>query len=173
MSSFVTTPGADDANSYTEVSFADELLENQGYTGWAALSNADKETWLRKATASLDRRYGSQWSGCRATSTQALDWPRRGAMVYGFTVGTDEIPTKLKEATSLTAEQMRAGFSFDTTSTPGGSLRSRTDTVGPLTKRRVYAGNGATVTTSRSSLIDEAVSALLGFSGSSVPLVRS
>ncbi len=173
MSSFVTTPGASDANSYVEVAFADELLDNQGYTAWAALSNADKETWLRKATASLDRRYGQQWSGTRATSTQALDWPRRGAMVYGFAVGSDEIPTKLMEATAITAEQMRGGFSFDTTSSPESTLRSRTDTVGPLTKRRVFAGNGATVTTSRSSIIDEAVSALLGFSGSSVPLLRS
>lgn len=109
--------GSATAESYISESDADTYHSNRGNTAWAALSTAEKEILLRKATEYLDGKYS--WLGSKYTAAQALQWPRSGAIVDGFTVDNNVIPAKLQQATaevallensaSLTSSQDRGG----------------------------------------------------------------
>lgn len=65
------------AESYISVADADTYHSNLGNTAWDALTTAQKEQSLRKATNYMLGRYGNDWLGYRVGSTQLLDWPRK------------------------------------------------------------------------------------------------
>tara|TARA_Y100000310_G_C20568506_1_gene756792 strand:- start:605 stop:1129 length:525 start_codon:yes stop_codon:yes gene_type:complete len=94
--------GMSDADAYVSVSFADTYFTNrQGSSVWndSSLTTEDKEAAIRNATAYLDRRYSGSWVGRRINRSQSLAFPRMNVTDYdGFTIGADEIPTKLAEA---------------------------------------------------------------------------
>jgi hypothetical protein len=73
----IATAGASNANSYTTVDFADLYLtgERLGGDAWQSVSPSQKEAALISATRELERE---SWKGERATTTQALDFPRSG-----------------------------------------------------------------------------------------------
>lgn len=100
-----TGSGSASANSYCSEAFATAYHETYGNPdAWLEASSFDHQDALRQATRALDIRYGSWWSGVRAGSTQALDWPR--AYVYdqsGNAVPTTTIPTRLQQATAILA----------------------------------------------------------------------
>lgn len=58
--------------------------------------------------------------GDKASKEQALQWPRTGAMVDGYYIDSDEIPTLLKEA------QMEVSLSIDSGFNPMSSLERET-----------------------------------------------
>jgi hypothetical protein len=68
--------GLANAESYISAANADTYHSNRANTAWAALSTPTKEALLRKATDYMLEVYRPRWSGNRATTTQALDWPR-------------------------------------------------------------------------------------------------
>lgn len=100
-----TGSGSASANSYCSTATATSYHETYGNpTAWSSASLIEQQDALRQATRALDIRYGSWWSGVRAGSTQALDWPR--AYVYdqaGNAVPTTTIPTRLQQATAILA----------------------------------------------------------------------
>lgn len=71
-----TGAGLATAESYASVAEADARLANFGYTAWAGLGQAAKETALRLATDFMVNTYRTRWKGYRVNTTQALDWPR-------------------------------------------------------------------------------------------------
>jgi hypothetical protein len=90
--------GLADAESYISVGDANTYHAARGNTDWAALSDADKESALRRATDYMLQAYRSRWSGQRATSTQALDWPRYGVIVDWFELSSDVVPVAVERA---------------------------------------------------------------------------
>lgn len=95
--------GLPNGESYVSVIDADTYHSNRGNSTWAALTNAQKESALRKATDYLVQFYRDKWKGYRTKpSTQALDWPRQGVEVddaYIIEYIDDSIiPSELKNA---------------------------------------------------------------------------
>ena len=98
--SLVTESGAGSATaeSYISVADADTRHAAFGNTAWAALTTSAKEIALRKATAYMVQSYRTRWLGERINSTQALDWPRWGAVVGCYTIPSDEVPVTVADA---------------------------------------------------------------------------
>lgn len=67
------------ANSYVSVADADAYFLDRGNATWEDADTDVKQAALVRAAAALDGKYGALWPGVRATSAQALDWPRTGA----------------------------------------------------------------------------------------------
>jgi len=96
------------AESYISVTDADTWHSNRGNTAWAALTTAQKEQSLRKATDYMVGVYRNRWQGYRKDATQTLDWPRsyvylepfiRGAVgSYPYLVSDTIVPTEVKNA---------------------------------------------------------------------------
>ena len=100
--SFVVETGAGLANatSYLSVEEADGLIEIDFLRSskWDALTvEADKEKWLVYATRWLDRMIG--WHGAKATTIQALEWPRKRMRdKNGNDIGEGVVPIEVKQA---------------------------------------------------------------------------
>jgi len=90
------TVGGEHANSYGTVAEADAYFQDRAYSStWQNATN--KPNLLVTATSLLD--WYMDWLGVRATTTQALDWPRSEVMVEGVTLPSDILPTALVTAT--------------------------------------------------------------------------
>jgi hypothetical protein len=105
----IATPGAADANSYA--TRAEATTYHEGHisgAAWAAAAEDLQNRALVTATRLLDAHV--DWSGCVASSTQRLQWPRSG-MLYrsGYAVPSDVIPDDLKAATAEFARQLLGG----------------------------------------------------------------
>lgn len=103
MSLIVETGSADaTAEAYASVAFCDTYHSNMGNAAWAALSEAEKEQALRRATSFMLQRYRPQWRGYRVNETQALDWPRYNVTIYDLPganlVASDIVPDLVQKA---------------------------------------------------------------------------
>lgn len=123
-----TGSGASDAESFAAVSQADQYLAARGFTLWSTMSEAEKEQALRRGTDHMLRSYRGRWKGERATSTQALDWPRVGAEIDRFDFPGDQIPIELRRASIEMA--WRAAYG-ELQADEGPQVLSKT--VGPIT----------------------------------------
>jgi hypothetical protein len=74
-----------------------------------AETDALKEAALRKATDFMRQIYRSKWQGVKVDKEQALDWPRYGVVVEGYTVDSDIVPTEVKNACAELALRASAG----------------------------------------------------------------
>lgn len=74
---------------------------------WVALSDAEAEILIRKATNWVDRNYS--FIGDKATGDQRLKWPRKNAEVESFALSETAIPWQVEEATAEIAEMYRLG----------------------------------------------------------------
>lgn len=92
--------GKADAESYISVADAETRLGLLGDTTFTAKTTAEKETALRIATEYLEGMFRSRWKGMRLNSTQALSWPRYDAIVDGWYIDSDEVPTAVANATA-------------------------------------------------------------------------
>lgn len=100
----VATVGASNANSYLSVAAAGDLANLYlGTLQWAGASADDKARSLIMATRYLDEL---KWVGSRASSTQALAWPRMDASCDEKTYGDAVIPPELQQATFDLAEAL-------------------------------------------------------------------
>jgi hypothetical protein len=92
----VATPGASDANSYLTVAAGDAIAGMMlGTRGWGTATSDDKAKALIGATRYLDQL---QWIGSKASSTQALLWPRQDAACGEKNYGSTEIPREVELA---------------------------------------------------------------------------
>lgn len=98
-----TGAGLADAESYCAVSFADQYHADRANTGWTGLEAPQKEAFLRRATEYMLAVYRENWKGARATSTQALDWPRTGVVVDGFELAAVTVPVEVQKACAILA----------------------------------------------------------------------
>lgn len=76
--------GISNSESYCSVAFADSYWTKLADSVWLALSTAQKEAALRKATTFMVELYRMRWKGRRVLITQALDWPRVGVVLEDF-----------------------------------------------------------------------------------------
>lgn len=97
------------ANSLCSVEFADSYFANRSNALWAALSLADKQTSLIKATDYIEAKYLDNWKGSRSYLTQDLSFPRYDIYVDGVEVADDSIPVRLKHAVCELANQSLSG----------------------------------------------------------------
>lgn len=115
MADIVDTPGSSSANSYASLDFAESYFETRlGSSAWTSETDEDKQiAALIQATRVLDATFN--WNGWIATDTQALRWPREGAVNYDQAFGpnsmydfdstltayfpNDEVPLQIKNAT--------------------------------------------------------------------------
>ena len=110
-----TGTGDPAAESYISVAEADAYFESVGETSWGSKPYGQKETALRRATNYIGETYQLRWKGCRASTTQALDWPRLD-VESGALAGTGnpivpstKIPVALRRATAQFALQALLG----------------------------------------------------------------
>lgn len=109
-SELVTTIGASSANSYVSLAEAETYFDDKpGASTWPDTDEEDQQRYLLRATRWLNQM---NWLGARASSTQALAWPRSGVLKrdssgayidggyygYGQQYLTTEIPQEVKDA---------------------------------------------------------------------------
>ncbi len=110
------TPSGTSSDSYVSVLDADAYHATHLYSStWTDASEANKEIALKMATRILDEKI--DWSGIRATSTQALSWGRTGITDDGLSVSSAIVPQAIKNATSEFAKHLLSG---DTTGNADG-----------------------------------------------------
>ena len=123
----LATPGASNANSYLTEAEAETYFDNRLHA--AAWSNVgDAEQALVTATQMLD--WYMQWKGVKATSEQALEWPRTGVYdTSGTLIESTVIPSRIKQATCELALFSVSADRLADQDTDGYSMMK----VGPLT----------------------------------------
>lgn len=95
--SITATVGSASANSYLTIAAADTIAETMlGTLAWTTATTDQKTRALITATRGLDTL---DWIGDRATTTQALDWPRTDASCGGIDYPDDEIPEQIQYST--------------------------------------------------------------------------
>ena len=93
----VATVGSVEANSYLSVASADTIANTMVSTlKWSTATTDAKGRALITATRYLDQL---EWIGARASSTQALAWPRSGASCGDKAYDDDVVPDEVKYAT--------------------------------------------------------------------------
>lgn len=118
--------GVAGAESYISVADADTYFTLRGNTAWAALAVPAKEAALRAGCDYLEARYA--WRGGRATTTQALSWPRVCVVVDGAPVDPASVPLAVARANAeLAVRASTAPLLSDE------SAQVTRETVGPLT----------------------------------------
>jgi hypothetical protein len=100
----VATAGASNANSYLSVAAADDLANLYlGTLSWASASTDNKGRALIMATRYLDQL---SYIGDKASTSQALLWPRSEAECGDWSFTSSEIPQPIKQATFDLAEAL-------------------------------------------------------------------
>lgn len=98
------TPGSASANSYITVATGDDLANVYlGTLSWSSASTDNKGRALIMATRYLDEL---EWIGTRATTTQALAWPRNDAECGDWSYSNSVIPQPIKQACFDLAEAL-------------------------------------------------------------------
>jgi hypothetical protein len=165
----VATVGASNANSYATVADGNAYHESHLYAAvWNAATDERKAQGLAWATRVLDTHI--EWDGYKATSTQALRWPRSGMEdADGECVASNVVPEVLKQATAeLARHLLTSDPDAQAASLAAGAIKALK--VGPIA---IEYAEGAS---SESVLIPDVVLAMLSpfgaWRGSTVTLHR-
>lgn len=97
-----------DANSYVSEAELTTYATDRGIT----LSGTANQLIIQ----SMDYTETRNFIGTKYTQGQSLQWPRSGAYIDGFLVGSDTIPQELKDA------QMATAVSIDQGNDPAGTV---------------------------------------------------
>lgn len=112
------TAGTD---TYATMAEANTFNANFGNTAWASLEDANKEIYLRKATAYLDQVY--KFKGDIYSDAQALAWPRTEfADPHGRVITGGVIPQAVKNAAAHAAYVLSQGVELLDTLDRGGQV---------------------------------------------------
>ena len=164
--------GKTDAESYISVADADTYFTNRGNATWAALSTAQKEQSLRKATDYMQATYGLRWDGIRVSTAQALDWPRAYVEVKQATAGYSTLPGYYVDnavpavVAHACAELAVRASAADLLADVGAQVKQKT--VGPIS---VTYADGARQTT-QYEIVDRMLAPLFR-AGGGIPVVRA
>ncbi|UUV44784.1 head-to-tail adaptor [Rhodobacter phage RcRudolph] len=130
------------ANAYIDVATFRAYWDDRGVATSPTYNDTAVQVAIVKGTQYLDLRF--EYVGERLNRDQELEWPRqfayndRGDSVSG-------LPTAVKNATceyayrALTMTALLADPSYDETGRP---LKSKEETVGPLTEKYEYEAHG-------------------------------
>lgn len=180
----ITTPGADNADSFFTIEEADAYFSGRGVTAWIGTIDA-KESAARRGSSYISTQY--KWRGLAATPTQALAWPRvdgyrtryRSFTYYmldpeGFEIPDTVIPQAVKTAAMEAALLALTGVTLEPRLERGGAIKSIGKSVGPLRKDITYM-DGAPIMDryiAIEGLLRGFVTAMPGSSSGNVKLVR-
>lgn len=130
-----------DATAYFVATDTKDAERHDLIAAWAEDQNDSKrEAALREATAYLDGRYLERWVGSKASSAQALAWPRTGAYdAHGYAIASTTIPSKLKHATAELALRAIASTVVPDIAANTGTLTAKTVTAGAVTLSQQWA----------------------------------
>lgn len=133
--------GLDDANSLCDVAYADAYFVDRANTVWAALTTANKQVALIKATDYIETRYLNRWKGSEQfpDNPQALSFPR---LYIGY---DDQVPINIKKATAEYALRSRtAPLGADPTVDASGlQVQSTRNKVGPIETEKTFKEGGS------------------------------
>ena len=116
MATLKAVAGAVDANALATRAEAVAIFEGrQSSRAWASATDAKRDAALIEATAEFEARF--TWRGEKASTTQALAFPRIGLERDGVAVAADSIPQELIRAVSVMADFLLSGGE-----SPGGVL---------------------------------------------------
>lgn len=87
--------GKDDSNTYASLEYADNYFAVRNNAEWAALNIGQRKASLISGAAYIDLK---NFTGQKNTLEQAMQWPRTGAKVDGFSIESSSIPKQLKDA---------------------------------------------------------------------------
>ena len=147
--------GLPNANSYVTVEFADDYFSARGVSGWVSLTTEKKEQALICGTDFIDSIY--QWYGKKATSEQALRFPRVNLVDYeGQPV--EGIPTCLKQAVCDASLLKANGTELFQTKNENGDVVSETITTLSFT----YSKSDKSEKTTQTTLYDSINTKLRG-----------
>lgn len=120
------------ADSYVDATTADAYWLKRNNTAWAALTTAAKEAALIGATAFVDNQHLHPFRGTRKTASQALQWPRTGAVERnGPAIGDSEIPVLVTRAV-LAVSHLAATTDLQPVLARGGRVTS--EAVGSISR---------------------------------------
>lgn len=85
--------GLPDAQSYVDATTLSAYAASRGET--LPATPEEQEALLLRA---MDYLETLRYEGVRANESQALEWPRRGVMLFEWYVDSDKIPTRLQQA---------------------------------------------------------------------------
>ena len=136
-----TGTGSATANSYATEIFCTTYFQNQGgNTAWDAANTMQRARALMQSTNWIDLTYGDRFVGLRASSTQALEWPRS----FAYDRQGEElasVPLALQRATAEMARRyLEDSTQFLADTAAGSNVTQDTVTVGPITIGKSYAG---------------------------------
>lgn len=123
---FVSTLGADNANSFLSVARATALLGDlpvsAGITAWLALSDTQKQQTLVASTMTINPL---KWKGAASSSDQSLAWPRI-IISDSRRLASDELPIDFEIAVAYMAAFLGSsgGYTAVAADDGGSSLRS-------------------------------------------------
>lgn len=131
------------ANAYISAAEFDAYWTDRGFDT-SALSTAQKQVAIIKATDYIENRYRTRFKGSREFELQALSFPRvrlydeDGRKVEG-------LPTKLKQATAEYAKRaLTAELAPDPTTDARGQKVTRfKEKIGPLEEETQYSEAGS------------------------------
>jgi len=133
--------GSATANAYLSSADADTYFTDHGAPAAWTGTQAVKEEAIRLATQYLDANYGGRWRGMRASSAQALAWPRTGAVDDdSYTIDGASLPTRLTQACAELALDAIATPDLMPDVSDPGALASLTQTVGPISISKSWIG---------------------------------
>lgn len=137
--------GKSDANALITTAEADGIMANYGDSAdWKAASDGDdgeKAHAIREATRYLNFHY--TWLSYKTLGTQACQWPR--FEVYdedGYSVDSDVIPERVKEACAYLALQVIEGDTLLEDFDNSSRVKKTKDVIGPITEEREYVAQG-------------------------------
>lgn len=160
--------GATDANSYATVAFGDSYFATRSNPAtWTGATTIEKQNALREGTAYLDDVHGGSWRGTVLTLTQALTWPRMGAVDSDSNLqyNSDVIPRRLQEACAELAIRHLSGISLRPDLAAGtDNISSSSFSIGPISVSESFAGQQGTHP--RFPIVESKLRGLLSYSSS-------
>jgi len=130
--------GLPDSDSYISLTDARSYAAAYGVT--LPTDDTAAEVALRQGAAYVDMQEGC-FTGTRLNETQALAWPRYGAVnAYGFAIPSDSVPAAMKYAQVYAAAEYGAGT--DVRATDDGKGIASEEVVGAV--KVSYFDNGKT-----------------------------
>lgn len=140
--------GLPNANSYSDVAYADEYFEERGITAWTG-DDAQKQAWLVQATDYIQQVFAARFVGVKATTEQALAWPRVFATARdGTDIADDIVPLAVIRACCQYALRAMQGplMPDPLVSAEGYNVVTSRKKVGPIEKEfRVMGSSGSPI----------------------------
>ncbi len=122
--------GKNDANAYVSVSDTDAYAILRNRTGWAALTQAQKEASIVEASFYLDAQF--IFLGTKVLANQALSWPRSGVTdtIAGTAIPNNAVPINVRRSVMELAIKSGMGTTLLEDLSHGGQVTS--ESVGPI-----------------------------------------